>query len=263
MIIDRGKALSSLGRNYEAISSFSTAIEIDSGAIAAYRERGLTYKRIGNLSAAADDLSLVARIDPNDQDDAHALQEIRNTESAAPTPQHAPPKLDTTKEEPAPKHLETRTRSSGTGFFVNGDGLIVTNAHVVEGCGGIRTIADSGASADAAVIARDTSNDLAVLRTPLRPAKTALFRTMLRLGEGIEAFGFPLAPLLSTSGNFTQGSVTALAGVGDDSRYLQISAPVQPGNSGGPLLDQSGNVVGVVSAKLNVTGPHWRVHFEC
>jgi serine protease Do len=67
----------------------------------------------------------------------------------------------------------------------------------------------------------------------------------------VEAFGYPLIEVLSKSGNFTLGNVSALVGLGEDSRYLQISAPVQPGNSGGPLLDQNGNLVGVVSAKLN------------
>ena len=81
--------------------------------------------------------------------------------------------------------------------------------------------------------------------------KTAAFRTSIRLGEAVEAFGYPLTELLAKSGNFTLGNVSALVGLGEDSRYLQISAPVQPGNSGGPLLDQNGNVVGVVSAKLN------------
>jgi serine protease Do len=65
------------------------------------------------------------------------------------------------------------------------------------------------------------------------------------------AFGYPHADILASSGNFTQGNVTALAGMGDDSRYLQISTPVQAGNSGGPLLDQSGNLVGIVTSKLN------------
>jgi serine protease Do len=67
----------------------------------------------------------------------------------------------------------------------------------------------------------------------------------------VEAFGYPLADILATSGNFSLGNTSALSGLGDDSRYLQISVPVQPGNSGGPLLDQHGNVVGMVSAKLN------------
>ena len=65
------------------------------------------------------------------------------------------------------------------------------------------------------------------------------------------AFGYPLSQVLATSGNFTTGNVTALAGLGDDSRFFQISAPVQPGNSGGPLLDENGNLVGIVSSKLN------------
>ena len=66
-------------------------------------------------------------------------------------------------------------------------------------------------------------------------------------GENVEAFG----QVLATSDNFTTGIVTALAGIGDDSRFYQISAPVQPGNSGGPLLDENGNLIGIVSSTLN------------
>jgi serine protease Do len=73
----------------------------------------------------------------------------------------------------------------------------------------------------------------------------------VRLGESVAAFGYPHADVLASSGNFTLGNVTALAGIGDDSRYLQMSTPVQAGNSGGPLLDQNGNLVGIVTAKLN------------
>ena len=76
-------------------------------------------------------------------------------------------------------------------------------------------------------------------------------RVAARQGENVEAFGYPLSQALTTSDNFTTGIVTALAGIGDDSRFYQISAPVQPGDSGGPLLDENGNLVGVVSSKLN------------
>ena len=72
-------------------------------------------------------------------------------------------------------------------------------------------------------------------------------RVGAKQGENVEAFG----QVLATSDNFTTGIVTALAGIGDDSRFYQISAPVQPGNSGGPLLYENGNIIGVVSAKLN------------
>jgi hypothetical protein len=73
----------------------------------------------------------------------------------------------------------------------------------------------------------------------------------VRAGDAIVALGFPLSGLLATDANVSVGNVNALAGIADDSRYLQISAPVQPGNSGGPLLDASGHLVGIVTAKLN------------
>jgi S1-C subfamily serine protease len=108
-----------------------------------------------------------------------------------------------------------------------------------------------GRTLDARIVARDAVNDLALLKLPDDPIKVASFRTAMRLGEGVAAFGFPHSDILSTSGNFTLGNITALNGIGDDSRYFQISAPVQAGNSGGPLLDLTANVVGVVSSKLN------------
>jgi S1-C subfamily serine protease len=141
--------------------------------------------------------------------------------------------------------------SAGTGFFVARDGSFVTNAHVIEDCTMVRVKTDDGAILDAQIVARDVANDLAILRLGQSPKKIAALREGIRLGEGVAAFGFPHADILSSSGNFTQGSITALSGMGDDSRYLQLSAPVQAGNSGGPLLDKFGNVVGVVSAKLN------------
>lgn len=142
--------------------------------------------------------------------------------------------------------------STGTGFFVTERGHVLTNNHVVENCGLIRVFMDQASWSDAQKIASDAENDLAILSTDLAPPRVAALRIGSRLGEFVAAFGYPHLDILATSGNFTQGNVTALAGIGDDSRYLQISAPVQAGNSGGPLLDQSGNLAGVVTSKLNV-----------
>lgn len=142
---------------------------------------------------------------------------------------------------------------SGTGFFVSRDGYVLTNAHVIEGCIEPRVRDSAGTKSIGTIAARDVTNDLALVKTSLVPVEVAIFRTgRLRLGEGIAAFGFPLSSVLASSGNFTLGNVTALAGPKDDSRFIQFSAPVQTGNSGGPLLDTAGNVVGVVSSKLDV-----------
>jgi S1-C subfamily serine protease len=127
----------------------------------------------------------------------------------------------------------------------------VTNAHVVEKCDLIMIKTSDGKVEAAKLVNTDSTNDLALLKTSISPKSIAKIRIGARLGEGVAAFGYPHSELLSTSGNFTLGNVTALTGMGDDSRYFQISTPVQSGNSGGPLLDTSGNVVGVVSAKLN------------
>lgn len=169
------------------------------------------------------------------------------------------------KSEPQfPSRGERKTEAiSGTAFFVTGDaseiakkipsnaqGIALTNAHVVEGCSQIqvRTGISSGA---ARVVAHDDVNDLALLTTDVKPSMTASWRFSVRQGEDIAVYGFPLAGVLAAGGNIVTGNVTALAGLRDDSRFLQISAPVQPGNSGGPLLDRNGSVLGIVVAKLD------------
>ena len=173
--------------------------------------------------------------------------EVREPEVASlPSPKPPPPATP-----PASAEAPKSAGSTGSGFFVSKAGHILTNAHVVDGCSSITAKADGGLGVPAQVLARDTVNDLAVLKVAGPVEKTLTLRTSVRLGEGVAAFGFPHSDLLTTTGNFTLGNVTALAGLKDDSRYLQISAPVQSGNSGGPLLDNSGAVVGVVSSKLN------------
>ena len=145
--------------------------------------------------------------------------------------------------------------STGSGFFVSDDGYFITNAHVVADCTKVVVKTDDGMVSDASRTATDATNDLAILKLSFdhgkTPKRVAALRLGTRLGEGVEAFGFPHSDVLSTSGNFTLGNVTALSGIRDNSSFLQISAPVQAGNSGGPLLDASGNLVGVVSAKLD------------
>ena len=155
---------------------------------------------------------------------------------------------------PVTPKTEEKGISTGTGFFVDAKGNLITNAHVVKDCKVVIVkLTDGKPAHKARVVATDTSNDLALLAVEdAIGTKFASLRMGTRLGEGVAVFGYPHADILASSGNFTLGNVTALSGLGDDSRYYQISAPVQQGNSGGPLLDSYGNAVGVVAAKLNV-----------
>jgi len=139
---------------------------------------------------------------------------------------------------------------SGTGFAVGNGSSVITNLHVVDGCNSVH-IANAG---DALIKTVDPRNDIAIIQ-PARPISGSLrFRKgdPLKPGEDIIVIGFPLQGILSSAPTVTTGIVSSLAGLADDRTRFQISAPVQPGNSGGPVLDRAGNIVGMVVSKLNV-----------
>jgi TPR repeat protein len=143
---------------------------------------------------------------------------------------------------------------SGTGFFVSSEGHILTNAHVVRDCVRVRVeIGGLSNVAPAVIAAQSEQADLALLKSDTKPKSAAMFRfgSLPSLGEAVMVFGFPLPGVLASGGNLTTGQISALAGLRDDTRFYQISAPVQPGNSGGALVDSRGNVVGVVVGKLD------------
>lgn len=144
-------------------------------------------------------------------------------------------------------------RGTGSGFVVHRAGFLLTNAHVVEGCTYLRVRQGTQPEVAATVVAADKATDLALLRAPVLTARVAAFRSgaPIRPGDDVVAVGFPLHGLLAEEANVSPGAVTATAGLGNNPLHYQISAPVQPGNSGGPLLDREGRVVGVVVAKLD------------
>lgn len=150
------------------------------------------------------------------------------------------------------KNAEINIISTGTGFFINSLGHFITNEHVVKNCNKIAGQIPGGDVFELKLVAANSRDDLALLRA--NPVKS--FATFsidgAPLGERIVVYGFPLAGILSTSGNFTTGSISGLAGLAGDSGLYQISAPIQSGNSGGAVLNASGHVVGVVKSKINV-----------
>ena len=150
--------------------------------------------------------------------------------------------------DPARRPLELE--STGSGFRVSSQDHVLTNAHVVRGCAEVR-IPPGGV---AEVMVREGSSDLALLQASAGSVRAvATFRQGrgIRPGASVVVLGYPLRGLLASEANVSTGAISALAGPGDDRRLIQITAPVQPGNSGGPVLDAAGNVVGVVVANLD------------
>ena len=141
--------------------------------------------------------------------------------------------------------------ATGTGFFITDDGFMMTNAHVVKGGARFRLVTSAGSIA-AQVVKVDAANDLALLKAEgsFAPLPVTASRTV-RLGSTVATVGFPNIGLQGFAPKLAKGEIAALSGAQDDARYFQISVPVQPGNSGGALVDDRGNVVGIVSAKLS------------
>ena len=143
--------------------------------------------------------------------------------------------------------------TSGSGIIVDKQGTILTNAHVVSACTEPSVIDANNTPFPGHIVAKDEANDLALLKTDHHWAQAVSFRdgNEIRIGESVFAVGFPLTGLVSSSSIVTTGSVNAVAGPRDDSRLMQISAPIQPGNSGGAVLDNDGHLIGVVTSELN------------
>src|SRR5262245_3782353 len=149
---------------------------------------------------------------------------------------------------PAPGRIST-----GSGIIVSREGTILTNRHVVQQCVGYEVIDDADRKLTATLQAVDETRDLALLKTEEGFRNAAPFRQDLtpKLGEAVTVVGYPLAGVLGTKPTVGFGHVSSTVGLRGDPTQMQISVPIQRGNSGGPVLDHSGNVIGVVVSKLD------------
>lgn len=146
---------------------------------------------------------------------------------------------------------------SGTGFALN-DGYIVTNYHVIDGA---KSISIQGVKGNfdthyaVTIVGCDKNNDLALLKisdsnfTGFGPIPYAISNTTSEVGEDVFVLGYPLTSTMGDEIKLTTGIISSRTGFQGDVALYQISAPIQPGNSGGPLFDKKGNVIGIVSAK--------------
>jgi S1-C subfamily serine protease len=142
--------------------------------------------------------------------------------------------------------------SSGTGFAINGEGYIVSNNHVIDGCDYIGVKTKDNSLIEAQVLAADTINDLALVKADFQPGRyLTISKNPPAILEDVYVAGYPFGNSISTSIKVTKGIVSSLVGVGDNFSNMQIDAALQPGNSGGPVINEYGHVIGVAVAKMD------------
>jgi S1-C subfamily serine protease len=173
---------------------------------------------------------------------------------SAPTKQPAAKPVAAAEPSGSPSKSAKTVDQTGSGFVISTSGHVVTNYHVINGCvGDIHGNLSGEQPIVLRLVSGDETNDLALLQGAGSSFKdvASIREKAIHPGDAVTAIGYPYHGLLTSDFTVTTGIVSSLSGVMNDTRYLQISAAVQPGNSGGPLLDSDGNVVGVVAAKLN------------
>jgi S1-C subfamily serine protease len=154
---------------------------------------------------------------------------------------------------------KNNSKASGSGFFITTDGILATNAHVIEGATTIEIIISTELltlNYKAKVLLIDNTNDVALLQI-----EDERFKELAKIpfsiieksevGEKVFTIGYPLNDVMGSNYKVTDGIISSKSGIADDVRYYQISVPLQPGNSGGPLFNKDGNIIGLTSARLN------------
>lgn len=154
--------------------------------------------------------------------------------------------------------IPSNTSSSGTGFAISSSGIIVTNYHVIEGAKNIKVRGIDGnfnKSFSAKILISDKNNDLAIIKiddysfSTIGTIPYVIKSNVANAGENIFVLGYPLRATMGDEVKLTNGIISSRTGFKGDVTSYQISAPVQPGNSGGPLFDSQGNIIGVINAK--------------
>ena len=160
-------------------------------------------------------------------------------------------KLQKTPEKKTPKEHRALT---GTGFAVSSRGTLVTAYHVVEGANNIQVKFPGEHWMPVVLVRYSRSTDVAILQIANSPSVWLSLKSTntLEAGDSVFTMGFPVVELLGTEAKYTDGKISSLSGIKGEDSLMQISVPVQPGNSGGPLVTSDGYVVGLITSTAAV-----------
>jgi S1-C subfamily serine protease len=178
------------------------------------------------------------------------------------SPHHSKPsqKANSQNRKPIPPSqpsVKQQTVSGGTGFMFSAKDYVITNFHVVKGASSILAKFTNGQTVEAVVVAKDPKNDIAILKLAKSPPMSATSiklgdSSQARAGEKIFTIGYPASKIMGEKPKYSEGVINSMTGLKDDPAFFQVSVPVQPGNSGGPLFNERGEVIGITTSSLSL-----------
>jgi len=153
--------------------------------------------------------------------------------------------------------INTSDVATGTGFLFSSSDYVITSYHVIHGAKSIRVRLINGERIDATIALKDTNNDIAILKLSQPPTSRQNIITLgdsssVKTGDRVFTYGFPLVDLLGDAEpRYSEGFVNSLSGISNDPRLFQVSIPIQPGNSGGPVFNEKGELIGIATSSID------------
>ena len=253
-----GSTFSKLGKHNEAISSLKEMMRIDPDSFFSLDARFIladSYEKLGHAKEAVGEYIEILKMTSKDQNRTsfnRARKRLKDLEQKIAQAEPAPPVSQTT-----PEPSERKPVPGGTGFLFSAKDYIITNYHVVKGKQAIKAKFTNGDVIEANIISKDVKNDIAILE--LKTSSSIESRELqfgdsskTRMGEKVFTIGFPASFVLGERPKYTDGVISAVTGIRDDPTVFQITVPIQPGNSGGPLFNQRGEVIGITTSSLSL-----------
>jgi S1-C subfamily serine protease len=157
----------------------------------------------------------------------------------------------------SPLEIKTGDNTTGTGFLFSSSDYVITSYHVVHGSKSISVRLTNGERIDATIAVKDTNNDIAILKLAKPPTSRQSIITLgdsssVKTGDRVFTYGFPLVDLLGhQEPRYSEGFINSLSGMSNDPRLFQVSIPIQPGNSGGPVFNEKGELIGIATSSID------------
>ena len=146
---------------------------------------------------------------------------------------------------------------TGTGFLFSSSDYVITSYHVIHGAKSIRVRLLNGEKIDATIALKDTNDDIAILKLSQPPTSRQNIITLgdsslVKTGDRVFTYGFPLVGLLGDAEpRYSEGFINSLSGISNDPRLFHVSIPIQPGNSGGPVFNEQGELIGIATSSID------------